>query len=170
MLHCYHCNIGVMVLRWSFKSTNQVRKLYDENLKPLGQWNCQSVSLILLVTFLPSAQISLYQLSIAVTPFRVADLIFWIQFFQSAFKVWRGELALQMQISRSIFESPIESGLKLWRGYIINCDLKKYITKRYARKWSLNCLPTEFYVLEYLLRSGWRYIMVLFQLIEFVVW
>lgn len=135
-----------MVLRWSFKSTNQVVKLYNENVKPLGQWNCQSVSLILLVTFLPSAQISLYQLSIAVTPFRVADLIFWIQFFQSAFKVWRGELALQMQISRSIFESPIESGLKLWREYTINCDLKIYITERYARKWLLKCLPTELYI------------------------
>lgn len=135
-----------MVLRWSFKSTNQVRQFYNANLKPLGQWNCQSVSLILLVTFLPSAQISLYQLSIAVTSFRVADLLYWIQFFQSAFKVWRGELALQMQISRSIFESPIESGLKLWQGYIINCDLKKYITKRYARKWSLKCLPTELYI------------------------
>lgn len=135
-----------MVLRWSLKSANQDRKCYNENLKPLGQWNCQSVSLILLVTFLPSAQISLYQLSIAVTPFRVADLVFWIQFFQSAFKVWRGKLALQMQISRSIFASPIESGLKLWRGYIINCDLKKYITKRYARKWSLKCLSAESYI------------------------
>lgn len=83
---------------------------------------------------------------------------FLIQFFQSAFKVWRGELTLQMQISRSIFEYSIESGFKLWRGYIINCDVKKYITKRYSRKWS------SFTSLEVLLMSGWRFTMVLFQL------